>query len=100
MATQTTIGGLYGLLEDILALLPQDEIFILFFEKLDTSLEFSDMLEAFGSQDFGRKFDTIKVRAWFEPIKIFFFFVKKNYGKYKENSFNCFNFLFYRNLMK
>lgn len=60
--TQTTIGGLYGLLEDILALLPQDEIFILFFEKLDSSIEFSNMVESIGSQEFGMKFDSLKVR--------------------------------------
>lgn len=67
---QTTIGGLYGLLEDILALLPQDEIFILFFEKLDSSIEFSNMVESIGSQEFGMKFDSLKVRAciYSEPL--------------------------------
>lgn len=63
VVTQTTIGGLYGLLEDILALLPQDEIFILFFEKLDSSIEFSNMVESIGSQEFGMKFDSLKVHT-------------------------------------
>lgn len=59
--TATTIGGLYGLLEDILALLPQDEIFILFFDKLNSSPAFSNMVAQIGSHEFGMKFDSLKV---------------------------------------
>lgn len=59
--THTTIGGFYGLLEDTLALLPQDEIFILFFEKLDSSVEFANFVESIGSPEFGKRFDALKV---------------------------------------
>lgn len=61
LVTHTTIGGFYGLVEDILALLPQDEIFILFFEKLDSSVEFSNFVENIGSTEFGKKFEALKV---------------------------------------
>lgn len=47
-----TTRGLNGLVDDILALLPQDEIILLFFDKLETSNDFSYFFEQIGSGDF------------------------------------------------
>ncbi|KFB51402.1 AGAP006635-PA-like protein [Anopheles sinensis] len=47
-----TTRGLSGLVDDILALLPQDEIILLFFDKLETSNDFSFFFEQIGSGEF------------------------------------------------
>lgn len=57
----TAIGGVTGLLDDILSMLPQDGIFILFFDKLDSSLAFSNLVELLGSAEFQLKFDALRV---------------------------------------
>ncbi|XP_031633159.1 protein G12 isoform X1 [Contarinia nasturtii] len=57
--TNTTIGGLNGLVEDVLALLPQDEIFMLFFEKLDSSPKFATFVQSIGDPSFHRKYTTL-----------------------------------------
>lgn len=59
--TNTTIGGLNGLVEDVLALLPQDEIFMLFFEKLDSSPKFATFVQSIGDPSFHRKYTTLWV---------------------------------------
>lgn len=59
--TNTTLGGLNGLIEDIVELLPQDEIYILFFEKLDNSAQFAGFIQSVGKQDFQRKYNTLWV---------------------------------------
>lgn len=61
LGTNTTIGGLNGLIEDVLALLPQDEIFILFFEKLDSSPKFATFVQSIGDASFHRKYLTLWV---------------------------------------
>lgn len=61
LGTNTTIGGLNGLIEDVLALLPQDEIFILFFEKLDSSPKFATFVQSIGDANFHRKYLTLWV---------------------------------------
>jgi hypothetical protein len=48
-------------MDDILELLPQDEIVGLFFEKLETSHDFSIFFEKIGSGDFERLLDALKV---------------------------------------
>lgn len=65
LATNTTIGGLNGLVEDILAILPQDEIFILFFEKLDNSPKFGSFVQSVGNSDFHRKCSKLWVSKLF-----------------------------------
>lgn len=60
-AVHTTIGGISGLLDDVLSMLPQDGIFILFFDKLDSSLAFSNLVEHLGSTEFTLKFDALRV---------------------------------------
>ncbi|XP_055608935.1 protein G12-like isoform X2 [Uranotaenia lowii] len=47
-----TTHGLNGMVDDILALLPQDEIILLFFDKLETSNDFSYFFEQIGSGEF------------------------------------------------
>lgn len=59
--TNTTIGGINGLVEDVFALLPQDEIFILFFEKLDSSPKFAAFIQSFRDPTFHRKYSTLWV---------------------------------------
>lgn len=61
LGTNTTIGGLNGLVEDVLVVLPQDEILILFFEKLDSSPTFAALIHCMGEQDFHRKYNTLWV---------------------------------------
>lgn len=56
-----TIGGLNGLVEEILGLLPQDEIFMLFFEKLDSSPKFATFVQSIGDASFHRKYTTLWV---------------------------------------
>lgn len=68
-ATNTTIGGLNGLIEDILAILPQDEIFILFFEKLDNSPKFASFVQSVGNPAFHRKY----TKLWVTKSKISIF---------------------------
>lgn len=63
--TNTTIGGLNGLLEEVLALLPQDEIFMLFFEKLDSSPKFAAFVQSIGDPNFHRKYTTLWVNIYF-----------------------------------
>lgn len=60
-AVHTTIGGISGLLDDVLSMLPQDGIFILFFDKLDSSLAFSNLVEFLGNTEFTLKFDALRV---------------------------------------
>lgn len=64
-----TIGGIYELIEDILTLLPQDEIFILFFDKLDKNSNFKHLIRNIGSQEFARKYESLKVNT----IKVYIF---------------------------
>lgn len=52
IAVNLTTRGLNGLVDDILALLPQDEIILLFFDKLETSNDFSYFFEQIGSGEF------------------------------------------------
>lgn len=63
LGTNTTIGGVNGLLEDILSLLPQDEIFVLFFEKLEKSPQFNTLVAAIGNPDFARKYNILWVKS-------------------------------------
>jgi Insect allergen related repeat, nitrile-specifier detoxification len=58
---KVTTKGMNGLMDDILELLPQDEIVGLFFEKLETSNDFSVFFERIGSGDFERLIDALKV---------------------------------------
>lgn len=59
--TNTTIGGFSGLVEDVFGLLPQDEIFIIFFEKLDSSPKFASFIQSFRDPTFYRKYSTLLV---------------------------------------
>lgn len=63
-----TTKGMNGLMDDILTLLPQDEIVGLFFEKLETSNDFSVFFERIGSGDFERLVDALKVRIFFRIV--------------------------------
>lgn len=53
------------MVEDVLALLPQDEIFMLFFEKLDSSPKFATFVQSIGDASFHRKYTTL----WVGTIK-------------------------------
>lgn len=65
--TNTTIGGLNGLIENILEVLPQDEIFILFFEKLEKSIPFNNFIASIGNPEFVRKYMVLWVSTiWFQ----------------------------------
>ncbi|XP_041772993.1 protein G12 [Anopheles merus] len=55
-----TTRGLNGLVDDILALLPQDEIILLFFDKLETSNDFSFFFEQIGSGEFENVLNTLQ----------------------------------------
>ncbi|XP_050092622.1 protein G12 [Anopheles aquasalis] len=55
-----TTRGLNGLVDDILALLPQDEIILLFFDKLETSNDFSYFFEQIGSGEFENVLNTLQ----------------------------------------
>ncbi|XP_058066681.1 protein G12 [Anopheles bellator] len=55
-----TTRGLNGLVDDILALLPQDEIILLFFDKLETSDDFSHFFEQIGSGEFENVLNTLQ----------------------------------------
>lgn len=54
--------GLTSLFERILMQFPQDEIFSLFFEKLESSAEFANFVERIGSGEFERLCTAIQVR--------------------------------------
>ncbi|XP_055837712.1 uncharacterized protein LOC129906101 [Episyrphus balteatus] len=47
-----SLNGLHGLVDSILDILPQDQILSLFFDKLETSEEFSKLVENIGSPEF------------------------------------------------
>lgn len=61
IAVNLTTRGLNGLVDDILALLPQDEIILLFFDKLETSNDFSFFFEQIGSGEFENVLNTLQV---------------------------------------
>lgn len=61
--SQTTIGGLTGLIEDVLTLIPKEDVFIMFLEKLDSSMEFANLVESIGTPEFVACFDSLKVCA-------------------------------------
>lgn len=61
IAVNLTTRGLNGLVDDILALLPQDEIILLFFDKLETSNDFSYFFEQIGSGDFENVLNMLQV---------------------------------------
>ncbi|XP_055379785.1 uncharacterized protein LOC129610957 isoform X2 [Condylostylus longicornis] len=46
--------GLHGLIDSILDILPQDQIISLFFEKLETNYEFSNLVNNIGNDEFSR----------------------------------------------
>lgn len=62
IAVNLTTQGLNGLVDDILALLPQDEIILLFFDKLETSNDFSYFFEQIGSGEFESVLSMLQVR--------------------------------------
>lgn len=62
-AVNLTTRGLNGLVDDILALLPQDEIILLFFDKLETSNDFSYFFEQVGSGEFENVLNMLQVRT-------------------------------------
>lgn len=52
MMPAESLNGIHGLVDSILDILPQDQILSLFFDKLETSEEFSKLVENIGSQEF------------------------------------------------
>ena len=102
LVNASSSGGLNTLFDDIFDLLPQDEIVSLFFDKLETSTEFSILVEKLGSEEFDQIVDSLKVELFFcfyflnkfkfpyfeyrthERLMQFFFFFFRNQKKYKE----------------
>lgn len=55
-------GGFYAFIDNILDEVPQDEIVTLFFEKMETSYEFSELLDWIGGNDFKELLNVLRVR--------------------------------------
>lgn len=55
-------------MEDILAILPQDEIVVMFFEKLDKSTAFKTLVDAIGNPEFERKYHVLWVSHSLLPL--------------------------------
>lgn len=63
-------GGFYAFIDNILDEVPQDEIVTLFFEKMETSYVFAELLDWIGGNDFKELLNVLRVRklgifVWF-----------------------------------
>lgn len=58
----TNTGGFYALLDNILDEIPQEEVVTLFFDKMDSSANFSAFLEWMGTNDFKNLLNILRVR--------------------------------------
>lgn len=70
----SSIGGFYGLIESILSLLPQDELYALFFDKLEHNRNFNNLITLLGSDGFQQKLNTLTV--WILYDFTFFYFIR------------------------
>lgn len=60
-----TPGKFYALFGNMLDEIPQDEVVTLFFEKMETSSDFSEMLDYVGSQDFKHMLNVLRVSKFY-----------------------------------
>lgn len=60
-AASDTMKGLTGMVDSVLDVLPQDQILSLFFDKLETSDEFSYLVKNVGSEKFSRILERMRV---------------------------------------
>lgn len=56
-------GGFYAMVDNILDEVPQDEVVTLFFEKMETSHDFSELLDWVGGNDFKEMLNVLRVRG-------------------------------------
>lgn len=63
-------GGFYAFIDNILDEVPQDEIVTLFFEKMETSYVFAELLDWIGGNDFKELINVLRVRK----LEIFVWF--------------------------
>lgn len=54
------LDGMDSYLNDVQSILPQDQLFVLFFEKMEESVEFSRFIEVLGSAEFDRHVQRLK----------------------------------------
>lgn len=60
----TNTGGFYALVDNILDEIPQEEVVTLFFDKMDSSANFSAFLEWMGTNDFKNLLNVLRVREF------------------------------------
>lgn len=54
-------GGVDGYLEQLINIIPQDQMYVLFFDKMESSVRFSEFVDKIGSSDTERHLNNIKV---------------------------------------
>lgn len=59
--SEQTTSGMTGLVEDVLSVIPRDELFLMFLEKLDGSTEFANFVECFGTPEFAKHVEQLQV---------------------------------------
>jgi len=71
----TNTGGFYGLFDNILDEIPQDEVVTLFFNKMDSSPQFNELFEWIGSSDFK---DMLNALRYNKDVQRFVFGLRDN----------------------
>lgn len=54
-------GGFYAMVDNILDVIPQDEVVTLFFEKMETSHDFAELVDWVGGNDFKEMLNVLRV---------------------------------------
>lgn len=62
----TNTGGFYALVDNILDEIPQEEVVTLFFDKMDSSANFSAFFEWMGTNDFKNLLNVLRVSGYSE----------------------------------
>lgn len=60
--TKEQLNGLHGLVDNVLDVLPQDQILATFFDKLEANEQFSKLVDNIGSPEFAKILNNMQVR--------------------------------------
>uniref|UniRef100_A0A336LT23 CSON015369 protein n=2 Tax=Culicoides sonorensis TaxID=179676 RepID=A0A336LT23_CULSO len=63
-------GGFYAMVDNILDEIPQDEVVTLFFEKMETSHDFSELLDWIGGNDFKEMLNVLRFNKEVQRTKL------------------------------
>jgi hypothetical protein len=67
---ESGLGGMNAFFAESLLLIPQDEVFVLFFAKIEESSAFSGFLEKLSSSDYENVMENMKVGAYTHTLEL------------------------------